>query len=112
MSTDALSELAYAAALRALDVQERGVEQLRARAGMLLAASSITASFPTLTLPVSVTIGGTNAMVLYAGSAPTLESGYFQFNVALPSGLQASSAVNLVVKVGGSSSVAVPISIQ
>lgn len=70
----------------------------------------ITASLPTLTLPVSVTIGGTNAMVLYAGSAPTLESGYFQMNVALPSGLQAS--VGLVVTVGGSSSVAVPISIQ
>jgi uncharacterized protein (TIGR03437 family) len=73
---------------------------------------SITASLPTLTLPVSVTIGGTNAMVLYAGSSPTLESGYFQINVALPSGLPASSAVNLVVTVGGSSSVAVPISIQ
>ena len=72
----------------------------------------ITASLPTLTLPVSVSIGGTNAIVLYAGSAPTLESGYFQMNVALPSGLQASPAVNLVVTVGGSSSVAVPISIQ
>jgi uncharacterized protein (TIGR03437 family) len=72
----------------------------------------ITASLATLTLPVSVSIGGTNAIVLYAGSAPTLESGYFQINVALPSGLQASSAVNLVVKAGGSSSVAVPISIQ
>jgi uncharacterized protein (TIGR03437 family) len=72
----------------------------------------ITASLPTLPLPVSVTIGGTNAVVLYAGSAPTLESGYFQMNVALPSGLQASPAVNLVVTAGGSSSVAVPISIQ
>src|ERR1039457_6033120 len=72
----------------------------------------ITASLATLTLPVSVSIGRTNAMVLYAGSAPTLESGYFQINVALPSGLQASSAVNLVLTVGGSSSVAVPISIQ
>jgi uncharacterized protein (TIGR03437 family) len=51
-------------------------------------------------------------MVLYAGSAPTLESGYFQINVALPSGLQASPAVNLVVTVGASSSLAVPISIQ
>jgi uncharacterized protein (TIGR03437 family) len=73
---------------------------------------SITASLPTLALPVSVTIGGTNAMILYRGSAPTLESGYFQINVALPSGPQTSSAVNLVVTVGGSSSVAVPISIQ
>jgi uncharacterized protein (TIGR03437 family) len=72
----------------------------------------INASLATLILPVPVSVGGTNATVLYAGSAPTLESGYFQINVALPSGLQASSAVNLVVKVGGSSSVAVPISIQ
>ncbi|MBZ5605811.1 MAG: SBBP repeat-containing protein [Acidobacteriia bacterium] len=72
----------------------------------------IAASLPTLPPPVSVTIGGTNAMVLYAGSAPTLESGYFQINVALPSGLQASAAVNLVVTIRGSSSVAVPISIQ
>jgi uncharacterized protein (TIGR03437 family) len=72
----------------------------------------ITASLATLTLPVSVSIGGTNAIVLYAGSAPTLESGYFLINVALPSGLQASSAVNLVLTAGGSSSVAVPISIQ
>ena len=68
----------------------------------------ITASLATLNLPVSVSIGTTKAIVLYAGSAPTLESGYFQINVALPSGLQASSA-NLVVTVGGSSSAAVPI---
>ena len=59
-----------------------------------------------------VTIGGTNAMVLYAGSAPTLESGYFQINVALPAGVRASSAASLVVTVGGWSSVAVPVSIQ
>jgi uncharacterized protein (TIGR03437 family) len=72
----------------------------------------ITASLATLTLPVSVSIGGTNASVLYAGAAPTLESGYFQINVSLPSVPQASSAVNLVVTVGDSSSVAVSISIQ
>jgi len=80
--------------------------------GITGALWSITASLPTLTPPVSVSIGGTNAMVLYAGSAPTLESGYFQINVALPSGLQASAPANLVLTVGGSSSVAVPISIQ
>jgi uncharacterized protein (TIGR03437 family) len=72
----------------------------------------LTSALATLTLPVTVSIGGTNAVVLYAGSAPTLESGYFQINVALPSGLQARSAANLVVTVGDSSSVAVPISIQ
>ncbi len=72
----------------------------------------IATSLATLTLPVTVSIGGMNAIVLYAGSASTLESGYFQINVALPSGPQASSAVNLVVTVGGSSSVAVPIYIR
>jgi hypothetical protein len=40
-----LVELSYAAALRALDLQERGVEQLRGRTGTLLAATSLTASF-------------------------------------------------------------------
>ncbi len=67
----------------------------------------IVTSLPTLALPVSVAIGGTSAVVLYAGSAPTLESGYFQVNAALPS--QASA--NLVLTIGGSS-VSVPISIQ
>jgi hypothetical protein len=45
MSSLALSELSYDAAVRALDLQERAVEQLRARTGTLLAASSLTASF-------------------------------------------------------------------
>ncbi len=69
-------------------------------------------SLARLNLPVSVSISGTNASVLYAGSAPTLESGYFQINAALPPGLKASSPMDLVVTVAGSSSVAVPISIQ
>lgn len=42
---DDLAELAYEAALRALELQERAVEQLRSRTGTLLAASSLTASF-------------------------------------------------------------------
>ncbi len=45
MSADTLSELAYDAAIRALDLQERAVEQLRSRTGTLLAAASLTASF-------------------------------------------------------------------
>jgi hypothetical protein len=42
---ETLVKLSYEAAVRALDLRERGVEQLRARAGTLLAASSLTASF-------------------------------------------------------------------
>jgi hypothetical protein len=45
MSAGLLAEMSYDAAVRALDLQERGVEQLRARTGTLLAASSLTASF-------------------------------------------------------------------
>jgi hypothetical protein len=45
MSTSVLAELSYAAGVRALDLQERSVEQLRSRTGTLLAASSLTASF-------------------------------------------------------------------
>jgi hypothetical protein len=45
MSSGTLAELSYEAAVRALDLQERGVEQLRSRTGTLLAASSLTASF-------------------------------------------------------------------
>lgn len=45
MSTRILAELSCEAAVRALDVQERAIEQLRQRTGTLLAASSLTASF-------------------------------------------------------------------
>ncbi len=44
MPSSVLAELSYDAAVRALDLQERAVEQLRARTGLLLAASSVTAS--------------------------------------------------------------------
>jgi hypothetical protein len=40
-----LASLSYQAAVRALDVQERGVEELRGRSGALLAAASLPASF-------------------------------------------------------------------
>jgi hypothetical protein len=42
---DGLEKLAYDEALRALDKQERLLEELRARTGMLLAASSLAVSF-------------------------------------------------------------------
>lgn len=45
MPQRALTALSYDAAVRALDLQERAIEQLRARTGTLLAASSLTASF-------------------------------------------------------------------
>jgi hypothetical protein len=45
MPKSSLLDLSYDVAIRALDLQERAVEQLRARTGTLLAASSLTATF-------------------------------------------------------------------
>jgi hypothetical protein len=42
---DDLARLAYESALRALDKQEQLLAELRARTGLLLAASSLAASF-------------------------------------------------------------------
>jgi uncharacterized protein (TIGR03437 family) len=64
-----------------------------------------------LTQPVAVAIGGEAAAVLYAGSAPTRNSGYFQINVRVPSDLT-SAAQALCVTVGGVTSAPAPISIQ
>ncbi len=64
-----------------------------------------------LTQPVSVTVGGEGAGVLYSGSAPTLESGFFQINVRLPSDL-AAGAQALSVTIGGVASAPAAISIQ
>ena len=45
MGASSLEELAYEVALRALEKQERVLDELRARTGLLLAASSVAASF-------------------------------------------------------------------
>jgi len=64
-----------------------------------------------LTQTVSVTVGGEAAAVAYAGSAPTLDSGFFQINVRLPADLT-SAAKSLCVTIGGVSSAPAAISIQ
>ncbi len=56
------------------------------------------------TLPVRVTIGGQQAEVLYAGSAPGLVSGVLQVNARVPAGVAAGSTVAVVVTVGSAGS--------
>lgn len=51
-------------------------------------------------LPVTVTIGGQNAEVLYAGAAPSLPAGVLQINARIPVGLPPGDAV-VAVTVGG-----------
>ena len=64
-------------------------------------------------LPVTVSIGGQNARVGYAGEAPGEIAGVMQLNVQIPSGIQTGNAVPVVVKVGTASSPAgVTIAVQ
>ena len=54
-----------------------------------------------LQLPVSVTIGGQPAQVVYAGSAPTLVSGVVQINARIAANAQTGAAVPVAVTIGG-----------
>jgi uncharacterized protein (TIGR03437 family) len=57
-------------------------------------------ALPRLSLPVSATVGGLDAQVLYAGVAPGEPEGMIQINVQVPAGLQ-SGAAEVMVKVSG-----------
>jgi uncharacterized protein (TIGR03437 family) len=54
-------------------------------------------------LPVSVTIGGVTATILYAASAPDAVSGLFQVNAVVPQSVAPGPAVPLVLTVGTAS---------
>ena len=58
----------------------------------------------TQVLPVSARIGGVDAEVIYAGAAPGLVSGVLQVNAKVPDGLDAGSAVPLVLTMGSAAS--------
>jgi uncharacterized protein (TIGR03437 family) len=51
-------------------------------------------------LPVGVSIGGVQAQVVYAGSAPTEIQGLFQVNAVVPNGITSGSAVPIFLTVG------------
>jgi uncharacterized protein (TIGR03437 family) len=62
-----------------------------------------TDTLPRVALPVSATMGGLDAQVLYAGVAPGEPEGVIQINVQVPTGVTPGS-VEVVVKVGDASS--------
>ena len=57
---------------------------------------------PAPVLPVTVTIGGVTAKVLYAGEAPQEIAGVMQLNVVVPAGVTPADAVPVLVQVGNS----------
>ncbi len=61
-------------------------------------------TLPRPILPVSVTIGGLNAVVEYAGAAPTLVAGVLQINARIPERVASGNAIPVVIKIGEHSS--------
>jgi uncharacterized protein (TIGR03437 family) len=61
-------------------------------------------TLPQPRLPVSVTIGGVTAEVLYAGAAPGLVAGVLQVNARVPEGTPAGAAVPVALIIGTASS--------
>ena len=61
--------------------------------------------------PVTVTVGGVNAAVLFAGLTPGL-SGLYQINAVVPDSVVPGSAVPVVVTTAGASSEAVTIGVR
>jgi len=64
----------------------------------------VTGSGNSTTLPVTVTIGGVNAMVTYHGSAPGEVSGVLQVNAVVPAGVAPGAVVPVVIQVGNQKS--------
>jgi uncharacterized protein (TIGR03437 family) len=67
-------------------------------------ASVIGVPAPVLAQPVTVTIGGMNAPVIYSGAVPYSVAGLTQINATVPTGLPASGPVPVVVRIGNQQS--------
>jgi uncharacterized protein (TIGR03437 family) len=74
------------------------------------AAASLTTLSRTVN-PVTVTVGGQQSPVLFAGLAPGF-AGLYQVNVTVPSGVTAGASVPVILTVAGFSSLPVTVAIQ
>jgi uncharacterized protein (TIGR03437 family) len=61
---------------------------------------------------VTVSIGGQDAEVTYAGSAGNQVSGMFQVNVRVPSSITTSDSIPLTITIGGSTQAGVTMAVQ
>ncbi len=66
---------------------------------------ALTKPYPAPLLPVTVFVGGIQANVVYAATAPTEVAGLFQVNIQIPAGVQPGGYVPLVLQVGNNSTV-------
>jgi uncharacterized protein (TIGR03437 family) len=65
-----------------------------------------TAGLPQPRLPVSVTIGGIAAEVLYAGAAPGFVAGSMQINARIPANAPTGASVSVQISIGNAASLA------
>ena len=63
-------------------------------------------------LPVTVSIGGEDAEVIYAGSAPSQVSGVLQVNARVPGGMPASDAVPITIRIRAASQPGVTLAVR
>jgi uncharacterized protein (TIGR03437 family) len=67
----------------------------------LSSTGSVARVAASLTLPVTVNIGGVNAQVLYAGNAPGEVEGVVQINALVPQSVTPGAALPVLVTIGG-----------
>jgi uncharacterized protein (TIGR03437 family) len=66
---------------------------------------ALTTPYPAPLLQVKVFVGGAQANVVYAATAPTEVAGLFQVNIQIPAGVQPGGYVPVVLQVGNNSTV-------
>lgn len=76
-----------------------GIVQPPALTGSVTPSSGPISSFPKPVAPVSLTIGGSDAQILFAGEAPGLVSGVIQINAVVPTGIGTGNQ-KLVLTIG------------
>jgi len=57
-------------------------------------------TYPTIPPPVTATVGGVDAEVVWAGAAPGMVAGINQFNVRVPTGAPSGNNVPIILKIG------------
>ena len=100
----------------AAGVSRGGYLTLYATGGGLTDGAPIDGQFSSqaakIVAPISVQIGGLDAVVTYAGDAPGLVSGALQINVQVPANTPAGSAIPLLVNIAGVTAPAIGVAVK
>ena len=67
---------------------------------------------PVLRYPVTVSIGGQNAQIVYSGAAPQAVAGLYQINCVIPAGTPAGPAAVVVTSDGRPSQTGLTVAVK